>query len=225
MPRKKRKQFPFHDEKKLVQTANLFFNRSLVETQKSFYYEPTNKRKRYQVDCLIEKRKIIIEYDGPDHYRNIWKIKKDKQRYNYFKDLGYKVIVFPYYCALTKDMAKEYLFPDDFSEKKYIQMLKEVCNVNHESELQGPGWSDTTGLDNPPANFIKPGIDRFLKELKDLPNSQKHGIIFSLQEWIKYHGPELIVPDDSRISKLLEMEVDEKYLRYYYLRRDGEVYE
>jgi len=83
MARKKLKHFPFHDEKKLVEAAIIFFNKSNVETQKNFYYDPSTKRKRYQVDCLVEKRKTIIEYDGPNHYNNIWKIYRDKQRYKY----------------------------------------------------------------------------------------------------------------------------------------------
>ena len=60
MARKKLKHFPFHDEKKLVEAAIIFFNKSNVETQKNFYYDPSTKRKRYQVDCLIEKRRTIM---------------------------------------------------------------------------------------------------------------------------------------------------------------------
>ncbi len=222
MARKKLKQFPYHDEKKIVESAIIFYNRSLVETQKSFYYDQTNKRKKYVVDCLVEKRKVIIEYDGPVHYNNIWKIKRDQKRYRYFKDLGYRVIPFPYYCALTRDMAK-YLFGKKYySDNKYNQMLKQVCKVNVESEILGPGWHTSKKT---PANFHKLGIDRFCEELDVLPDSQKDGIIYSLQLYINDESPELIVPEDSRINELLDLKVDDKHLQYYYYRRDGKIYE
>ena len=220
MARKKLKHFPFHDEKKLVEAAIIFFNKSNVETQKNFYYDPSTKRKRYQVDCLVEKRKTIIEYDGPNHYNNIWKIYRDKQRYKFLKDLGYKVVIFPYYCALTKDMAR-YIFGDFYSEDKYQEMLEKTCNVKNESEILGPGWHSSKET---PANFIPLGIDRFYKELMSVPKSQLDGIIFSLKLYCKDFPKEFIIPNDSRINKLMERNIDENNLKYYYLRRDGKVY-
>ena len=218
----KKLKHPYHDEKKIVESAKIFYNRSLVESQKSFYYDPTDKRKKYVVDCLVEKRKVIIEYDGPVHYNNIWKIKRDQKRNQYFNDLGYRVIPFPYYCALTRDMAK-YLFGKKYySDEKYNQMLKQVCKVNVESEIEGPGWHTSKET---PANFHKLGIDRFCEELDVLPDSQKNAIIYSLQLYIKDESPELIVPDDPRINKLLNIKVDDKYLQYYYYRRHGKIYE
>ena len=35
---------------------------------------------------------------------------------------------------------------------------------------------------------------------------------------------EFIIPNDSRINKLMERNIDENNLKYYYLRRDGKVY-
>ena len=38
-----------------------------------------NKRKYYMVDCYSDKMKIIWEYEGPDHYENVWKLKRDEE--------------------------------------------------------------------------------------------------------------------------------------------------
>ena len=56
-------------------------------SQKRFYYDPNNKRRFYKVDCFSDKMKIIWEYEGPDHYENVWKLRRDEERAQYFKSL------------------------------------------------------------------------------------------------------------------------------------------
>ena len=68
------------------------------------------------VDCYSDKMKIIWEYEGPDHYENVWKLKRDEERAEYFTNLGYKFLRWPYWLQLTKDVAKHY-FGNDYSEK------------------------------------------------------------------------------------------------------------
>ena len=87
----------------------------------------------------------------------------------------------PYYCALTKDMAR-YIFGDFIPENKYQEMLEKTCNVKNESEILGPGWHSSKET---PANFIPLGIDRFYKELMSVPKSQLDGIIFSSDSIVK----------------------------------------
>jgi hypothetical protein len=100
-------------------------------------------------------------------------------------------------------------------------MLEKTCNVKNESEILGPGWHTSKET---PANFIPLGIDRFYKELMSVPKSQLDGIIFSLKLYCKDFPKEFIIPNDSRINKLMEKNIDENNLKYYYLRRDGKVY-
>ena len=64
-------------EKNLLEISKIFFDKSNIQTQVRFKYDQTNNRKFYAVDCLVEKRKTIFEFDGPHHYCNIWKIKRD----------------------------------------------------------------------------------------------------------------------------------------------------
>jgi hypothetical protein len=62
-------------------------------------------------DYRIDKYKLIFEYDGPDHYRNPFKIYSDKRKFNEYKNRGYRVVRWPYYMQLSKDAAK-YIFRD-----------------------------------------------------------------------------------------------------------------
>lgn len=70
-------------------------------------------------DYRIDKYKLIFEYDGPDHYRNPFKIYSDKRKFNEYKNNGYRVVRWPYYMQLSKDAAI-YIFRDvikHFSEE------------------------------------------------------------------------------------------------------------
>lgn len=62
-------------------------------------------------DYRIDKFKLIFEYDGPDHYRNPFKIYSDKRKFNEYKNKGYRVVRWPYYMQLSKDAAR-YIFRD-----------------------------------------------------------------------------------------------------------------
>ena len=57
-----------------------------------------------------------------------------------------------------------------------------------------------------------------------IPKSQLDGIIFSLQLYCKDFPKEFIIPNDPRINKLMEKNINKNNLNYYYSRRDGKVY-
>jgi len=205
------------NEKNLIEISKVFFDQSDVQSQIKFKYDPENKRKFYQVDILIEKRKIIIEYDGPHHYSNIWKIFRDKERYQYFQDLGYKIINYPYYCSLTSDMAK-HIYGEYYSDQKYKTVLKDFFKTDSENEIFAPGLHTSKET---PANFVSLGIERFLEELSILPKSQKHQIIHSLKLYLRDFKRELIIPDHPGINELMKIKPDPKYLNYYYVREQS----
>ena len=107
-------------EKNLFKTAKIFWPKGEWETQVRYYYDPSNRRKFYLVDCCSKLKKIVFEYEGPQHYENVWKLKRDEEREAYFTGIGYKFFRWPYYCQLTRDVAK-YYFANDYSEEKYLQ--------------------------------------------------------------------------------------------------------
>ena len=201
-------------EKNLLEVSKIFFNKSDIQTQVRFKYDKTNNRKFYAVDCLVERRKTIFEYDGPHHYCNIWKIKRDNERYAYFRNLGYRVFGFPYFCQLTRDFAK-FMFKDFYSEEKYIKSIKKVYGVTQEEHIWAPGLHSSKET---PANFISLGMDRFLNEMKTFPESQVHQIIYSLQLYAKEYSLEYIIPKNDKFIKLMNTKVKEEYKNIFYLR-------
>lgn len=79
-------------------------NNDIIVNQK---FENTKR----QPDYLIKKYKLIFEYDGPDHYRNPFKIYSDRRKFKEYQNYGYRVVRWPYYMQLSKDVA-EYIFGD-----------------------------------------------------------------------------------------------------------------
>ena len=104
-------------EMNLLVVARIFWPNGAWESQQRFYYDPDNRRKFYKVDCCSDTMKIIWEYEGPDHYEDVWKLKRDSERQSFFEDAGYQFLRWPYYLQLTKDVAIHF-FGDAYSEKK-----------------------------------------------------------------------------------------------------------
>ena len=99
------------------------------------------------VDCFSDKMKIIWEYEGPDHYENVWKLKRDEERAHYFEKLGYKFLRWPYWLQLTKVVAKHY-FGNDYSEEKYSKAIKEVYKVDKPEFVLSPGLHESKNTQN-----------------------------------------------------------------------------
>lgn len=202
-------------EKNLLITAKIFWPNGEWGSQKRFAYDPKNKRKYYMVDCYSDKMKIIWEYEGPDHYENVWKLKRDEERAEYFKNLGYKFLRWPYWLQLTKDVAKHY-FGNDFSEKKYLKAIKEVYKVDKPEFVLSPGLHESK---NTPANYVANGVRRFMKELNELPISAKAQLAEGLRRYIDDVGDKyLVIGEQKSFKELLELPITKDDLKIYYYR-------
>lgn len=202
-------------EKNLLVTAKIFWPNGEWGSQKRFAYDPKNKRKYYMVDCYSDKMKIIWEYEGPDHYENVWKLKRDEERAEYFKNLGYKFLRWPYWLQLTKDVAKHY-FGNDFSEKKYLKAIKEVYKVDKPEFILSPGLHESK---NTPANYVANGVRRFMKELNELPISAKAQLAEGLRRYIDDVGDKyLVIGEQKSFKELLELPITKDDLKIYYYR-------
>jgi len=62
---------------------------------------------RIRPDFLCEDEKIIIEFDGLQHYTNPLNIRKDRENQKIYESLGFKVVRIPYFINLTTDVVKE----------------------------------------------------------------------------------------------------------------------
>ncbi len=108
-----------------------------------------NIRPDYRSDSL----KLIIEFDGLQHYTNPKQIEKDKANTKIYESCGYKVVRIPYFIQLSNKAVKT-LFG--------IDVKTELFN----EEYPSIGGKDVKG--NPSYLCIE-GIKRMAKEFKKFP--------------------------------------------------------
>ena len=130
-----------------------------------FFYKTKFEREvkfgRFKIDFYSSKLNLAFEYDGIQHYSVIQKLDSDLRKNELMISEGIKLIRWPYYYMPTKDTCK-YVFTDAFTEKKFKSMLSGFFNIKNENKMTAPGFHSTSNI---PANFINPGIQKFLKEL------------------------------------------------------------
>jgi|TARA_B110000444_G_scaffold205674_1_gene198947 hypothetical protein len=183
------------------------------ETQKRFLYDPDNKRKYYKVDVISETKKIIWEYDGPNHFNDTWKFQRDLDRDQYFLKLGYTVKRWSYYYQLTSDIAKN-LFDKDYSEKKYLSAIDYVYGAQAEDQIFPPGWHETKFT---PGSWIERGVDRLMAELDEMPESFKHQIAYALILYIESVGDAfLVLGDHKKLHDLIKLEIKRGHTNFLY---------
>ena len=203
-------------EKNLFKTAKIFWPKGEWETQVRYYYDPSNRRKFYLVDCCSKLKKIVFEYEGPQHYENVWKLKRDEEREAYFNGIGYKFFRWPYYCQLTRDVAK-YYFTNDYSEEKYLKAIEEVYGVKEERHILSPGLHQSK---NTPANFVARGVRRYFDELDSFPPSVKAQVAECLRRYVKEIDDDyLVIGEGEEFKTLLETPISEKDLDIYFHRK------
>ncbi|MAI76048.1 MAG: hypothetical protein CMM90_02545 [Rickettsiales bacterium] len=203
-------------EKNLLKTVSIFWPEGNWQAQVRFNYDPCNKRKYYLVDCCSVEKKIVFEYEGPDHYENVWKLRRDEQRAEYFTQKGYSFLRWPYYCQLTKDVAKHF-FKESFNENKYTDAIKTVYKVTEEQYVLSPGIHTSK---NTPANYVARGVSRFFDELNSFPRSVKAQVAETLRRYIQgVDDPYLIVGEGDVFQTLLKTPISKKELDVYFHRK------
>tara|TARA_B110000090_G_scaffold3928_1_gene4137 strand:+ start:497 stop:1162 length:666 start_codon:yes stop_codon:yes gene_type:complete len=204
-------------ERNLIGVLQIFYPNAIWETQKRFAYDPDNKRKFYQVDVISAGHKIVWEYDGPNHFNDTWKFQRDLDRDIYFNNLGYKVKRWPYFCQLTRDIAKNF-FGKDFSEEKYLSAINYIYGVESENKILAPGWHKTKFT---PGSWIEKGVDRLISELEEMPESFKHQLAFALKIYIEKIGdPFLIIGSHKKLHRLVKIKINRDYTNYKYSNLD-----
>jgi len=205
------------NEGKLQTVAKLFWPNDEWITQKRFNYDNTNKRRFYKVDLYSESRKIVWEYEGPNHYSDVWKLAKDEKRREYFENRGMAFLRWPYFVQLTRDVARHF-FKEDYTERKYLKAIKLVYGVSSEPKILAPGFHTTL---HTPANFVAWGERRFLEELNEFPTSLKHQVVHSLKLYIRdpdVADPYLVITESEAMKKLMKMKINPEFLIHFYDR-------
>ena len=184
-------------------------------SQKRFNYDPKNKRRFYKVDCFSEALKTVFEYEGPDHYNDVWKLRRDEERKTYFEDMGYKFFRWPYYLQLTEDVAKHF-FRDSFTKDKFEKAFKGIYQVDDVKLILSPGFHDTKNI---PANFVSGGTRRFFSELNSLPRSVESQVAETLRRYIaEVDDRYLIIGEEEEFETLIKKEFCKKDDCVFFLR-------
>ena len=114
---------------------------------------------RKRPDYRSEVLKLIVEFDGIQHYNNPLRILQDEENTKFYESLGYKVVRIPYFIQLTNDVV-ETLFGVKVEQTLFDNSI--------------PSLSPDSK--NTPAFLCKMGIKRMAYEYKKFPNQYKVNI-------------------------------------------------
>jgi len=123
--------------------------------------EVSGEKIRSRPDYRSEKLKLIIEFDGLQHYTKPDIILKDQRLSEVYTRLGYKVVRIPYFIQLTNKAVKT-LFGIDVPEKLFDESISSLG-------IQGL---------NTPAYLCPAGVKRMAEEFKRFPEQYKTNIDF-----------------------------------------------
>lgn len=137
-------------------------------------------RKRLDMVFEINGEKLVVEFDGDLHYKESLVLKRDMEKDSVAKELGYKLVRFPYWIQLTTQTLET-----------FFGIRGEVCqDFPH-------GFISTKSF---PASFCNLGLERFFKELESLPENVREDVLFSLRERSAEHGERFVLPGTEELT-------------------------
>ena len=120
-----------------------------------------NKKSKIRPDYRSEKLKLIIEFDGIQHYTKPDIIEKDINNTKIYEKLGYKVVRIPYFIQLSRKAVKT-LFDIDVQEELFDETIPSLG-------IKGQ---------NTPAYLCHAGLKRMADEFSKFPEQYKTNIDF-----------------------------------------------
>lgn len=115
-----------------------------------------NTKRRYRPDYRSESLKLIVEFDGLQHYTNPIAIDKDRKKDVFYKKLGYTVVRIPFFIQLTNSVVKQ-LFGIVVTEQLF------------DGKYPSLGYKEK----NTPAFLCPAGIERMITEFQKFPEQWK----------------------------------------------------
>lgn len=100
--------------------------------------------------------KLIIEFDGIQHYRSPERIKLDIENQSIYERYGYKVVRIPYFIQLSNDVVKK-MFGREVNEPLFNHLIPSLG-------IKGK---------NTPAYCCPAGLKRMAKEFHQYPEQYK----------------------------------------------------
>ena len=116
---------------------------------------------RKRPDYRSETLKLIIEFDGLQHYTKPSNIVRDTENTSFYESLGYTVVRIPYFIQLTNKAVEE-LFHISVNEPLFDETIPSL----------GPKGCNT------PAYLCYSGIRRMAKEFRRFPEQYKTNMDF-----------------------------------------------
>jgi hypothetical protein len=117
------------------------------------------KKCKIRPDYRSVKLKLIIEFDGTQHYTKPDIIEKDKNNNKIYSRLGYKVVRIPYFIQLSNKAIKT-LFDVDLEEDLFNEKIPSLG-------IKGQ---------NTPAYLCPAGLKRMAEEFRKFPEQYKTNI-------------------------------------------------
>lgn len=117
-------------------------------------------------DYRSEKLKMIIEFDGLQHYTNPSNILKDLKNTREYEEGGYKVIRIPYFIQLTNEAVLN-LFGVDINEPLFPDNIPSMASSGK----------------NTPAFLCPEGIKRMVTELRKFPSQMEVNLLALKNEY------------------------------------------
>lgn len=133
-----------------------------------------NSRRRWDMAYRDNETIVVVEYDGDEHYRNSIRIKVDREKDAVASTAGHKTVRIPYWVQLDNETLLFYL------------------NLQANVEQEFPHGFISTKLF--PASFCELGIERFERELGELPERVREDVLDSLRDRAEEHSVEFVLP-------------------------------
>lgn len=136
------------------------------------------KGKRVRPDYRCEELKVIVEFDGYNHYNSTSRIISDINNTELYESFGYKVVRIPYFVQMSSVVIKHLFNVDVIIEQTFPQ-----------------GFVSDSVYDLLPCDFTVLGIEKFKKDLERF-DYIKDEIIESLKIKIeKLKDKRLVLPE------------------------------
>lgn len=146
---------------------------------------PEGIMSRKRPDYRSKSLKIIVEFDGIQHYTNPDKIVNDIENAEFYSHLGYKVVRIPYFIQLTNKAVKQ-LFNVDVKEELFDETIPSIG-------VKGK---------NTPAYLCGAGVYRMAEEFRKFPEQYEVNLAFLKSFDDEYHtGAELLERIYNSLSK------------------------
>ena len=137
----------------------------VIFPNKEFIHDKTIpvSHSRFRPDYRCEELKLIVEFDGLQHYTSPKNIKADEIKTKFYEENGYKVVRISYFIQLSNKAVKT-LFDVDVTEKLFNDKF--------------PSLKDGAT----PACLCYAGVERMAREFSKFPEQYKTNVDF-LESW------------------------------------------